>query len=241
MENLKSEQKTTNILFLAADPSEYTHIRVEREYDQIADEWGSSINRDRFALFNRFSVKPEDISRFFITYRPHIVHFSSHCQSSGELCLVDEHNRSVPITPEDLSGLFGSFRDQVDCVILNSCYSEIQAQEINKHIEYTIGMSTEIEDPFAIAFSRSFYRGLFANFSIEGSFELAKNDLGKSSSYKSAPVIKKREDISKRKIFTLFTINYDQAIDPEQILTNLKKILADLGLSETDYQLELTE
>jgi hypothetical protein len=50
----------------------------------------------------------------------------------------------------------------VKCVILNACYSEIQANAIADHIPYVIGMSQAIGDKAAIAFSTGFYKALGA-------------------------------------------------------------------------------
>ncbi len=36
-------------------------------------------------------------------------------------------------------------------MVLNACYSEVQAAEINKHINYVIGIKQEITDKAAIA------------------------------------------------------------------------------------------
>lgn len=52
------------------------------------------------------------------------------------------------------------FADKVECVVLNACYSEIQAKAIAQHIDYVIGMSKEIGDAAAIEFAVGFYDAL---------------------------------------------------------------------------------
>ena len=43
-----------------------------------------------------------------------------------------------------LAKLFEVFKDKVECVLLNACYSETQAEAIRQHIDYVIGMHQEI-------------------------------------------------------------------------------------------------
>lgn len=63
----------------------------------------------------------------------------------------------------------------VECVILNACYSEIQAGAIAQHIEYVIGMDKAIGDKIAIEFAVAFYDALGAGESIEFAYKLACN------------------------------------------------------------------
>jgi len=68
--------------------------------------------------------------------------------------------------------LFEQFAHQVNCVLLNACYSETQARAIAKHIEYVIGMNKAIGDRAAIAFAVGFYQALGAGRTIEDAYEL---------------------------------------------------------------------
>jgi hypothetical protein len=61
---------------------------------------------------------------------PHVVHFSGHGSSTGELCFEDILGKSKPIQAEALANLFKLMEEQVTCVILNACYSEKQVQNI---------------------------------------------------------------------------------------------------------------
>ena len=48
------------------------------------------------------------------------------------------------------------------CVLLNGCYSTAQAQEIQQHVPYVIGMNCAIADKAARIFSEAFYGALGA-------------------------------------------------------------------------------
>jgi hypothetical protein len=68
--------------------------------------------------------------------------------------------------------LFKQFTDQVECVILNACFSETQAKAIAEHIKYVVGMNQAIGDKAAIAFAIGFYQALGAGRTIEEAFRL---------------------------------------------------------------------
>jgi uncharacterized protein YebE (UPF0316 family) len=75
------------------------------------------------------------------------------------------------VDTEALASLFQQFRNQITCVILNSCYSELQAKAIARYIPYVIGMNDVIDDRASIAFAVGFYQALGAGRKIEDAFE----------------------------------------------------------------------
>jgi len=75
-----------------------------------------------------------------------------------------------------LAKLFELFASkEVECVVLNACYSEVQATAIAKHIPYVIGMNKEIGDKAAIKFATGFYSALGAGESVEFAYKLGCN------------------------------------------------------------------
>ena len=63
----------------------------------------------------------------------------------------------------------------VKCVVLNACYSEVQAQPIGSAVEYVIGMSRAIGDRAAIKFSTGFYDALASGRSYTDAFRFGCN------------------------------------------------------------------
>ena len=53
-------------------------------------------------------------------------------------------------------------------MLLNACYSEVQAEEIYKHIDCVIGMKSSIQDRAALDFSEGFYDAISAGRKSEG-------------------------------------------------------------------------
>jgi hypothetical protein len=161
-----------SILFLSAEPTDTVRLRLGEEVREIQERLQLAKSRDNFILHQKFSIRPIDISQALLDSNPNIVHFSGHGTAKGEICVEDKTGKMYPIEPEALSSLFEQFADQINCVILNACYSEIQAQSIGKHVEYVIGMKKSISDRAAIAFSVGFYQALGASRNIEDSYKL---------------------------------------------------------------------
>ena len=113
-----------------------------------------------------------DISQTLLDTNPSIVHFSGHGTKEGNLCFENNTGKTHPIDPNALADLFEQFSGHLKCVLLNACYSSVQAKAIAKHIDYVIGMSQEIGDKAAIFFTIGFYQAIGAGRTIEDAFKL---------------------------------------------------------------------
>lgn len=166
-----------SILFLSADPSEASRLRLGQELRDIREKLQLAKLRDRFTLEARTSLRPGDITQAILDIEPLIVHFSGHGLRNGHLCFENDQGQIHPITPDALESLFELVADQVQCVVLNACFSAKQAEHISRHIPYVIGMTNEIGDQAAIAFATGFYKALGAGRSIESSFKFGLVEL----------------------------------------------------------------
>jgi hypothetical protein len=170
--NGKGATKMISILFLAADPTDASRLRLGEELREIQERLQLAKLREKFQLHQRMSVRPADISQALLDVQPQIIHFSGHGTSTGALCFEDKVGKAQPVGPDALAALFEQFANQVNCVLLNACYSESQANAIVKHIPYVIGMNQSIGDKAAIAFAIGFYQALGAGRTIEDSYKL---------------------------------------------------------------------
>lgn len=171
----EEEAKRKTILFLAANPKDSEPLRLDEEIRNIEEGLRRSKNRDYFELKQKWALRITDLRRALLDENPNIIHFSGHGSELGRIYLESPVGESVEIDSIALANLFELFKDQIDCVLLNACYSEHQAQEISKHINYVIGMSDEVPDEAAIAFSEAFYDAIANGRDIEFAFKLAKN------------------------------------------------------------------
>jgi hypothetical protein len=60
-------------------------------------------------------------------------------------------------------------------VVLNACFSQVQAEAIARYVPYVLGMNQAIGDVAAIEFAKGFYGALFEGKSVKDAFELGKN------------------------------------------------------------------
>ena len=58
---------------------------------------------------------------------------------AGEIILTDGTDTSQPVTADALADLFAILKDNVRCVVLNACYTQVQAEGIATSIECVIG------------------------------------------------------------------------------------------------------
>ncbi len=220
-----STRKPQRILILAANPKRTTSLRLGEELRDIKEGLQRSLNRDNFDLRYDLAVRPRDIRRAILDYRPNIIHFSGHGSEMEGLYFEDETGCEKPVTGKALASLFELFsRQQIECVLLNACYSEIQANAIVQHINYVIGMNDSINDKAAIEFAVGFYDAIAAynpkydeDSPIEFGFKHACNAIEVIGlPDKFIPVIKKTLTpylvfylpmISRRIIFGLWTKN----------------------------------
>ncbi len=160
------------ILFLAADPTDASRLRLGEELREIQEKLQLARLRERYELHQRLSVRPADISQALLDIQPQIVHFSGHGSAMGALCFESQTGEIFPILPDALAALFEQFANQVSCVVLNACYSEIQANAISKHINFVIGMNQSVGDKAAIAFAIGFYQALGAGRTVDEAYKL---------------------------------------------------------------------
>jgi TIR domain/CHAT domain len=159
------------ILFLAANPKGTVPLRLDQELRDIGEGLQRAQKRDRFNLEQRSAVRPRDIQRAMLDLEPQILHFSGHGAGEAGLVFEDEIGNSKLVDGDALAALFALFADQLNCVVLNGCYSAVQAQAIAQHISYVIGMNKAIGDQAAIAFAVGFYDALGAGRDVDFAFK----------------------------------------------------------------------
>jgi hypothetical protein len=179
----KMEKKETNqstgpgkikILFLAANPAFTPPLKIDEEIRAIKQKIRAAEYRDSIELESAWAVRPDDLQQTLLEHKPHIVHFSGHGETTGELILLDKDGNPKPVKPEALQALFTILKDNIRIVFFNACYTEKQARAINEVIDCVIGMNTYISDQAATVFASSFYRALGFGLSVKESFDLGK-------------------------------------------------------------------
>lgn len=163
------------ILILAADPKNTPRLRLDQEVREIDNGLQRAQRRDEFILKQVWAVRRSDFRRAMLDSKPNIVHFCGHGSGEEGIAFEDENGQAILVSKEALSGFFELFADTVECVVLNACYSETQAEAIAEHIPHVIGMNKAIGDSAAIEFAVAFYDALGVGKTIEFAYKLACN------------------------------------------------------------------
>ena len=164
---------TKKILILAANPTETTRLRLDKEVRDIQQGLERAQQRDNFSLVHKPAVSPRDIQRALLDETPQIIHFSGHGEGEQGLVFEDEAGNAQLVSGQALASLFHLFVNDIECVLLNGCYSKTQADSIVEHIDYVVGMSQSISDRAAIEFAVAFYDALGAGRQYEFAYKLA--------------------------------------------------------------------
>ena len=160
------------ILILGANPKDTSSLRLDEEVREIKNALQLSPNRDDFHLLTESAVRVDDLTRQLLHHQPTIVHFSGHGSGTDGLALEDNSGQMQLVSTQALAKLFDLFQQQVECVLLNACYSEVQATAIHQHIDCVIGMNKAIGDKAAIKFSVGFYTALWSGMSYKDCFDI---------------------------------------------------------------------
>lgn len=166
------------ILFLAANPTDTDHLRLDQEIRAIDESLRHSDFPHRFVIQQQWAVRASDLQQAILRHKPAIVHFSGHGSQSSEIILEDVTGQAQPVAAGALKQLFQVLKGEIRCVVLNACYSERQAQAIAEHIDCVVGMTRAVGDAAAISFSAAFYQALGYGKAIKTAFDLGCIQIG---------------------------------------------------------------
>lgn len=159
-----------HILFLAANSVD-APLDLEWELSQIKANLRLAKERGRLELTPVMAATIDEVMQAMLDAPPTIVHFSGHGRSEG-VVLRDGSGNPHLVACKALASLLSLFRETVNCVVLNACWSESQARAIREHIPYVIGTRAMIPDRAAIAFSTGFYKAIAAGKDVPFAFRM---------------------------------------------------------------------
>jgi hypothetical protein len=189
------------VLFLAANPDHTARLRLDREIRAMEAVLREAEHRQCFQLCQEWAVEYADLQGTLLRNRPQVVHFSGHGGAEEGVILETAARHVVPVTAADdspssgdrppspnltdprgkaVADLFSIVAESdapVRCVVLNACFSAVQARAISRHVGCVVGMSRAVDDRHAISFSQGFYRALFAGASVASAFRLGCNQI----------------------------------------------------------------
>jgi hypothetical protein len=179
------------ILILAANPKGTTARRLDEEVREVQEALKLSRDRAGFRLEPRMAVRWKDVRRALEELQPEIVHFSGHGEEEKGLVLEEEDGSVRMVSTDALRRLFELF-PCVKCVVLNACYSEVQARAIYQYVPCVIGMRLEIGDRAARDFAVAFYDGVGAGWDYGRAYKLGLSGMADDGAV-STPMLLREE------------------------------------------------
>ncbi len=151
----------------------------------------------------------------------------------------------VIVPTQTLASMFKLFaKKSVECVVLNACYSEVQANAISEYVDYVLGMNKAVGDKAALAFSVAFYDALAAGYEVEEAYELGCSQM-MSFLENETPVFKKKPLIPPKNSAEIETdiTNLDEIIPPNpyQGLSAFGEEDADFFFGQENFVNQLVE
>ncbi|WP_017315129.1 nSTAND1 domain-containing NTPase [Mastigocladopsis repens] len=190
-----SNTHVKTILILAANPTNSSRLRLDEEVREIDEGLRRANKREQFKLEQKWAVRQRDFYRAMLDCQPQIVHFCGHGAGQDGIVLDDETGQPALISADPLGSMFKLFATKgVDCVLLNACYSEVQAAAISQHVNYVIGMTQTVGDKAAVAFAVAFYDAIAAGEEVEFAYELGCSQMFGFLA-QQIPVLRKKQSI----------------------------------------------
>lgn len=158
-----AENGKRTILLLEANPEGTSPLRLSEEIRIITDAHARGKGREKFDIKVGTSVDDRHLRRAILDYKPEVVHICGHGSATrGIVFESGTSNGAQLISTAALADTFRLGAKHIVCVVLNFCYSDIQAVQVVKYIPYVIGMNSVISDRASHRFSEGFYDSLFA-------------------------------------------------------------------------------
>jgi esterase/lipase superfamily enzyme len=179
------------ILVLAANPQSTDRLELEREAAIIRAQTGRY--RKYFEVQTEIGVRIEDLRGYLSKHQPTIVHVVGERNATGEIRLADESCRVVAVTPAEITKLFATEQPQIECVILNNCFSEEIANALMEFIPCTIGIYENNHDRGEDTFISEFYQGIFTGKGYYGAYELGCKQIPAEREEKKRPCLRTKD------------------------------------------------
>jgi tRNA A-37 threonylcarbamoyl transferase component Bud32 len=161
------------ILILSSTPRETAPPRVTEEVREIEEAIRRSRYRDQYEVIVRLGLRAHDLHRALLEHRPAIVHVAGHACTEQGVILADQRGDSLLASNASLVEMLSHLEHGTECVLLDTCNSREEIDEISRHIPFVIGMNASLDDHAAVSFATAFYDSLANGESIASAYELA--------------------------------------------------------------------
>jgi hypothetical protein len=169
----RSLSTVLSVVHFSANSRSHVRLNLRGEADRI--ERGLREGKRRHKFERVAKTDPDILMETLRKTTPSIVHFSGHGGPDGIVLESEDHDHVV-ITPEMLATAIKHAGATVEVVVLNACHSAALAKALLAHVDCVIGLSDEIGDDAALAFSSDFYRDLGSK-GVHSAYQIARNQM----------------------------------------------------------------
>lgn len=169
------KMELVKVLVLSANPANpgSDPLRLDREASTLKEQLRQvDVPKKTLQIENCWAVRPDQIQMELLNNNPSILHFSGH-GDTNLLCFEDREGNPVLLDATMIAEIVQVY-GQLECIVLNACFSESVARACAKHVKVVIGCDVEIDDNAAIAFTRGFYQSVAHGRDYENAFSAAK-------------------------------------------------------------------
>lgn len=160
------------ILLLSANPQNTERLRLDIEARSIELAIRQREPRLPLRLETRWAVRVDDLIQAMLEMKPMILHFSGHGDENG-LSFESDGDEPQYVDGTALAALLDARDERPTLVLLNACYSSVQAAVIANVVDYVIAMRTEISDDAAIIYTSTLYQTLCFDPKITNAHQMA--------------------------------------------------------------------
>lgn len=171
---IKNLPESIKVLFLASNPLDGDHLRLDEEARSIHEMIRKAEHRDSVSLESRWAVRPLDALQAINEIEPTIVHFSGHGTDMDEIVFQNEEGNAKFVSLTAIVQMMKASSEKIRLVFFNSCYSRSQAEAVVEHVQAAIGMNDSIGDDAAKVFASQFYSALGFGKSVGVAFQQGK-------------------------------------------------------------------
>lgn len=170
----KMEKK--KVLMMCASPKDANPLRLDQEARDLKEQSRLVENRKvEVDVTHAWAIRTNQVQMELLNNTPEILHFSGH-GGVGVICLEGQDGNTAEVSSSAIEGLV-KLHEQLECLVLNACYSDSIAQAAKPHLVAVIGCKDSIGDEAAAIFSKAFYRAISHGKSYRIAYEMALNEL----------------------------------------------------------------
>jgi RNA polymerase sigma factor (sigma-70 family) len=135
-------------------------LQLGEECRAIEDKTRGARFRDQLRFRSRWAARPDDLLQALHEDDPTVLHFSGHGAGAQGLCFLADDGSAFCVSSDSLAQVIRAAGDSIKLIVLNACYTKVQAEALVTHVPCVIGMPDTIGDKAAIVYAAALYRAL---------------------------------------------------------------------------------